>query len=135
MFEKEISQYANDFWLRTDKGFVDVMGGTYEPLIFDNNFHDTYTYVDNDGVVRTYPRIAEGNATLANENDLERDELGFTNKNLHRRVDPQEPVEAENPLNQEIEPRRYILSIHGFNSYRTTELVVHDEEQTDLEIP
>lgn len=133
--EREISEKADKFWLRTDKGYFEKVGKSYEPVVFDNNYFYEFTYTDNDGKIKKYPHMADGNARLANEEDLARDKLGFTNPNLHRRINPQEPVIADNPLNQELEPRRYTLSVHGVYSYRTTELTVHDEEQEYLEIP
>ena len=32
--------------------------------------------------------MGQGPAKLASDEDLERDEVGFTNPNLHRRIDP-----------------------------------------------
>lgn len=131
----EISEYADKFWLRTDRGYVEeYMHGEYDPPVSDNHFFDDLTYVDNDGKNRKYPKLGEGPASLASESDLARDELGFTNKNLHRRVDPKEPKTVDK-YNQELAPREYTLSIHDVYSYRTTNVIVHDEEQTDIEIP
>ena len=84
--------------------------------------------------------------TLAYTKDID---VGFTNPNLHRRVDPQEPPEPTDPnydptdpksvdrsyLNKEIEPRQYELEIMGVHSYRTTTKIVHSEESIDTEIP
>lgn len=135
MAERDVSQYAKDYYLKTEYGYCEEKDVDYYPLIYDGSEFETMTYIDNDGKERKYPNIAQGNAKLANESDLERDELGFTNPNLHRRIDPKEPIQAENPLNQKLEPRKYILSVHGVYSYRNTKLTVHDEEQTYLEIP
>lgn len=133
--KQEISPYADKYWLRTDKGFFEEYGYDYEPVMFDNHFYEDYTYVDNDGVVRSYPRTGQGPAKLATDEDIQRDDLGFTSKNLHRRIDPKDPIQSDNPYNQELQPRQYTLSINGVNSYRTTTVIVHDEEQTDIEIP
>lgn len=92
-------------------------------------------YKDTDGDTHTYPVIGQGPAKKASDKDLARDELGYTNPNLHRRVDPQEPKKADNPLNQEVAPRDYQLDIQNVHSYRTTKINVHDEESTDCEIP
>ena len=75
--------------------------------------------------------MGQGPAVLASEDDLIRDEVGFTHPNLHRRIDPQEPSADS----KEYHPRDYSLGIYSVNSHRTTESHYHDEE-TDLdEIP
>ena len=53
-----------------------------------------------------------------------RDEVGFTNPNLHRRTSGDIP-----------EGTYYNVSIYGFNSYRFTSTIDHDEESTTSEIP
>ena len=83
-------------------------------------------------------------------------ETGFTNPNLHRRINPQEPEEyitnincvcncpyiKENgpindcckyktQLNPEREPKNYTLGIYGNNSYRTIEIVTHIDEELE----
>lgn len=94
-----------------------------------------FTYVNAEGDDEKYPVMGQGPAVPADEEALAKDELGFTNPNLHRRVDPQEPPVADNPLNQEIAPRGYQISIQNLRSYRTTQINVHDEESIDCEIP
>lgn len=87
------------------------------------------TYTDTDGRVRPYPAIGQGPAELASPEDIARDELGFTNPNLHRRVDPK-LTDFNYP--EEFKPREYKLAIQKFNSYRTTTINTHDEDATEL---
>lgn len=72
------------------------------------------------------PQIGQGPAKEANADEIQHDETGFTNPNLHRRIYTS-PDGVEN--------RKYKIGIYGFNSYRTTEIIVHDEESTVSEIP
>ena len=77
-----------------------------------------------------YPQTAQGQAKLATEADLEKDEIGITDPNLHRRID-----DESTPLHPgEVVPDSYTLSVGGVNSYRTTDHHVHDES-SDSEIP
>lgn len=76
------------------------------------------------------PMMGQGPAKVASAEDEARQEVGFTNPNLHRIVDPQDPQDE-----LEVRPRDYILSIQGYDSYRTTEVFYHDEESTTSEIP
>lgn len=92
-------------------------------------------YEDSKGVEHSIPVVGQGPAVPASEDDLARDELGFTNPNLHRRVDPQEPPIAEDARDQEVAPRGYQLNIQGVRSYRTTQINVHDEESIYNETP
>jgi hypothetical protein len=101
------------------------------------------TYEDSAGNVRPFPAYGSGagvvqksDGTIVDPAAYNKDiNVGFTNPNLHRRIDPKEPPEAENPLDQELAPREYSLEIHGTNSYRTTTITVHDEDSTTSEIP
>ena len=68
-------------------------------------------------------------AKLATGIDLAHDELGVTNPNLHRRIDLGDPPDGE------IEPRSYSLGIYGSHSYRTTTIVLHDEDSEEFEVP
>lgn len=72
------------------------------------------------------PQIGQGPAKEVKLDDLERDKLGFTHPNLHRRIF-RYPEGSGN--------RKYKLGIYGYNSYRTTEIITHDEESTTSEIP
>lgn len=77
------------------------------------------------------PQTGQGPAANASDEDLRRDNTGFTHPNLHRRIDPQQSPEGS----EEYQPRKYQLGIYGVNSYRTTETVLHDEDAEDNEIP
>lgn len=73
--------------------------------------------------------MGQGPAKLASDEDLERDEVGFTNPNLHRRIDSH----AEEG---EYLPREYKVGIYGTESYRLTESFLRDEnDNTEDEIP
>lgn len=78
-----------------------------------------------DGESRVLEDVGQGPAKLASEEELKKDEVGFTNPNLHRRIDP-----AERDL-PETEPREYKLTIQSVNSYRTTQIITHDEDNTE----
>jgi len=101
------------------------------------------TYTDADGNEVPYPIAGAGSGWVQTEDGTIEDQIaydkdqvtGFTNPNLHRRIDPHEPKHEDNPLNQELAPREYRLEIKGTNSYRTTTITVHDEESTTSEIP
>lgn len=98
-------------------------------------------------------KLAQGQAKLAIEEDLQRDAVGITNPNLHRRVDQDlsfisEAValstdndeiigaDAEDyisvPSRVEGGAANYTLSVSGVNSYRTTQTIDTD---ADSEIP
>lgn len=64
------------------------------------------------------------------DEEKQRDDVGFTHPNLHRRVDSKDP--ADYP---EKSPRDYKLSIQGLYSLRTTIKNTHDEESNEEEIP
>ncbi len=72
------------------------------------------------------PKMGQGPARETDEDDIKRDELGFTHPNLHRRIYTQPDCTANH---------KYSIGIYGYNSYRTTEIITHDEESTDSEIP
>ena len=79
-----------------------------------------------------FPKIAEGLIQPASQEDLARDAHGFTNPNLHRRVDIQEP----SPESGETAPRDYLIGVFDqTNSTRLTEIHYHDEESETCEIP
>ena len=60
---------------------------------------------------------------------------GFTNPNLHRRIDPQTPDEARRAAGEQA-PREYAVGIYGLNSYRTEKQFIHIEgEESQDEIP
>lgn len=72
------------------------------------------------------PKIGQGPAEEANAEDLEKDNIGFTNPNLHRRI-------FTSP--EGTSGHSYKVGIYGYDSYRTTEITLHDEESTTSEIP
>lgn len=79
-----------------------------------------------------FPQTAHGVAVPADDEALEKDQIGFTNPNLHRRIDPQIPTATSG----EVAPREYIIGVYdGLNSYRTETIHYHDEESTTSEIP
>lgn len=77
------------------------------------------------------PKMGQGPAVeLTTEEEYKDSEIGFTNPNLHRRVDPKSPTDP-----QEIKSREYNLGIYGTESYRTTTVYLHDEDSETSEIP
>lgn len=104
-----------------------------------DKFKEDYpTWTNDKGTVHTREIMTQGSAVLASEEDIERDELGFTNPNLHRRIaDPTEEtlIQADDERNQELETRTYQVSIMNVNSYRTTHVNTHDEDSIDNETP
>lgn len=94
-----------------------------------------FEYQDAEGNMKEYPVMGQGPAVPADEYDKMRDDLGFTNPNLHRRIEPQDPPKADDPLNQEVQPRDYSLNLQNVHSYRTTTINVHDEDSIYDETP
>ena len=77
-----------------------------------------------------FPKVGQGPAKLATDEEIQRDAVGFTHPNLHRRIDPQILTESN-----EYHPREYQLAINSLNSYRTTTIHSHDEDTELDEIP
>lgn len=75
------------------------------------------------------PIMGQGNAKPATSEDKTRDDVGFTNPNLHERIEMNSQPEGE------FKPRKYHVSIQGVNQYRTTESFLHDDEVNEDEIP
>lgn len=74
--------------------------------------------------------IGDGHkAVPLDEDDKIRDDIGFTNVNLHRRVDPKDMEDGEIAL------RSYTLYIQGTDSYRTTEYIYYDSDVNPNCIP
>lgn len=63
-----------------------------------------------------YPKMAQGPARPITDAEKALDDHGFTNPNLHRRIDPKDPAEGS----KEVLPASYKLSVQNLNSYRTT---------------
>jgi len=79
-----------------------------------------------------FPKTAHGVAKPATEEDIQQDEHGLTNPNLHRRIDTDQILQGPG----EVAPREYTLGVFdGVNSYRLETIVTHDEESTTSEIP
>ena len=87
------------------------------------------TFTDAEGNIHVIPPMAQGPAHLATPEELQKDIVGYTNPNLHRRIDPQPREEPE------VSPREYLLSVGGVDSYRMTKITTHDENSTTSEIP
>ena len=74
--------------------------------------------------------MGQGPAKQANQEDLDRDIIGFTNPNLHRRIDI-----PSNDFTSPILSKNVTVGIYGQDSYRTVEEILHDEESIIDEIP
>lgn len=103
----------------------------------------------------TYPKFAQGQAKPATAENIQKDIIGITDPNLHRRIYTEsKPVEEmlsteddfvlaidddfmlSSIVDEPVEtPYTYTLSVQGVNSYRTTQTKVHDESSTESEIP
>ena len=79
-------------------------------------------YVTSDGVHHVLLPVSQRIATEATTEDIEKDELGITDPNLHRRIDN----EAESD---------YSLGVKTLHSYRTRIGKEHDEDSETCEIP
>lgn len=79
-----------------------------------------------------FPTMSQGPGHFIPDSgeEMDKDQLGFTNPNLHRRIDPQPYF-----LDGRSVENSYTISIYGHNSYRTTSVPLHDEESTTCEIP
>lgn len=73
----------------------------------------------------------QGPAKLASEEDLQRDAVGYTNPNLHRRVDPKKPTKKS----QEVKPRGYKFMRQSVYQLQTTEKFYHDDDSNESETP
>lgn len=73
----------------------------------------------------------QGKGVLASEEDKIRDVNGFTNPNLHRRVE----LHAPDPLSKELKPRTYKFNRHSVYESQLMEQHYHDEENNESEIP
>lgn len=72
-------------------------------------------------------------ATTLTDEDIKRDEHGYTHPNLHRRIDPHTIHDDKDHM--ELKPRQYTIGVLGTNSYRTTEMFTHDEDSETSEVP
>ena len=99
---------------------------------------------------------AQGQAKLANSEDLIKDAQGVTDPNLHRRItagyieyndyilSTPDSYEIATPDGYSLVATvadyfpgdtQYALVVQAVNSYRTTEHIVHNEDSTTSEIP
>ena len=78
---------------------------------------------------KTYHKTAEGVAKLADADALKKDSHGFTNPNLHRRI---EKYESPSPY----PTKEYKLGVYDkLHSTRLTKINFHDEDSNTSEIP
>ena len=77
----------------------------------------------NKNLPELFPDMCDGPAVLADSDDLKRDEVGYTNVNLHRRINPTEEGRGKD----EVFDRSYELCKTNLHSYRTTEEFYRDE--------
>lgn len=87
-----------------------------------NTMLNTINYTTTDGQTHTLVFMGQGVAKIADADDIAKDEHGFTNPNLHRRINNQDD-------------KSYTIGIYGLNSYRTTKTVTHNEDSTTTEVP
>lgn len=73
--------------------------------------------------------VVDSSGTVVDPFEKQLDDLGFTNPNLHRRLDIRDP---ELP---QVAPNTYEFGIYGLNSYRTKKINYHDEDSEISEIP
>ena len=73
---------------------------------------------------RAYPSSQKGPWVVTSPEDRERDDLGFTNPNLHRRLDVKLPQD-----DLEVIPREYRVNLMNVSSYRTTKKNYHVDYQ------
>lgn len=70
-------------------------------------------------------------AKVATFEDIMKDNIGYTNMNLHRRIDQRDLAERKD--GEVIE--EYTVSINGVNSYRTTFVNTQDDSATEDLVP
>lgn len=78
--------------------------------------------------VDQFPVMGQGIAKLATDEDLQRDEIGFTNQNLHQRVDIHQ-------LPEEVKPKEYTLMVQSTDYFRAVESYLYSEDDDYDEIP
>ena len=87
-----------------------------------------------DNMTHEFPRTAQGEAKKASPSDMKIESTGYTNPNLHRRIES-DPELSESDIADGIIAKSYSVHVSNLNSYRTIELSVHDEESEIDEIP
>lgn len=80
-----------------------------------------------------FVQMGQGPATKIEDDSVgkQKDDFGFTQPNLHRRIDPQKP----SPNSIEVKEREYNIGVYNLDSYRMTKINYHDEESTTDETP
>ena len=87
-------------------------------------------------------RMASGVAKPASIEEIAKDEHGYTNPNLHIRIDqdPDIPVGSDYPFvhyrpDGTAYDQHVVVGTYGLECYRTTTTYIHDEESDEDEIP
>lgn len=73
----------------------------------------------------------QGPGVPASAEDLAREKSGYTNPNLHRRVNPATP----STKSSEVKPRKYSFMRSSVYELQSTEIFCHDEDSDTEEIP
>lgn len=74
------------------------------------------------------PLVGQGIAREATAADIQKDDVGFTHPNLHRRITTDPLLEPEGVLS-----KSYELEIQGLDSYRAVHTSYHNEEETNAD--
>lgn len=74
------------------------------------------------------PMMGQGNWKPLTSEDQQRDDVGFTNPNLHQRCDPSQSE-------GELKPREYDEFINGVECHRFTESFTYEDDINPDEIP
>lgn len=93
-------------------------------LRYKTSDSDEWKYIQEIGQLPAQLISDDGVVVEGRQADQDRDDLGFTNPNLHRRIDSKMPPYGSG----ETVPRKYKLQIQNLNSYRTTQVVTHIDE-------
>ena len=75
-----------------------------------------------------FPVMGYGEAKPVTDEDIARDEVGFTNPNFHQRVDITQ-------LPDESKPKDYTLRLQSTNYFRIVESFPLSDQDESLEIP
>lgn len=108
------------------RGNQDLVYFEHDTLIGKDNDthagdHDEYRIT----ACRRYPTMSQGPWVEDGSIEYDRDKLGFTNENLHRRQDPKLSDKDES----EVVPREYTESIMGVHGYQKTKINTHVDYQ------
>ena len=94
--------------------------------IIEKRWNDATKTWESVEITRPYPTLGDSIGELVGDPSIEktRDDNGFTNPNLHRRVMSKDEATKGSG---EAEGREYMLTIQGVHSYRTIVKNVHSE--------